>query len=92
MTEKRYLYYEEPNGEFPFPYIKRDDGKEIISLYECSELLNGLVEENEQLKSTNMEMEDYLGRLEEKNEELKKRLVDRIKYTHLLETELKKRR
>lgn len=29
-----------------------------------------VVDENEQLKSTNMEMEDYLGRLEEENSNL----------------------
>jgi len=33
--------------------------------------LNELQEENEQLKSTNMEMEDYLGRLEEEIKQLK---------------------
>lgn len=50
MTEKRFKYYEEPNGEFPFPYIKNTDGKSIISLYECCDLLNELADENEQLK------------------------------------------
>ena len=34
--------------------------------------MNDLINENEQLKSTNMEYEDALGRLEEENEQLKK--------------------
>jgi len=40
----------------------------------CIEWLNELQEENEQLKSTNMEMEDYLGRLEEENINLQTKL------------------
>lgn len=44
-----------------------------MSANENVNMLNDLLEENEKLKSTNMEMEDYLARLEEKNEQLKKR-------------------
>ena len=88
MTEKRFKYYEDGNGEFPLPYIKSNDDKNIISLSECCNLLNELHEEkeqlkkncknynwykqykellneNEQLKLENGEMEDYLARLEE---------------------------
>ena len=38
---------------------------------ELTDLLNNLIEENEQLKSANMEMEDYLGRLEVENGRMK---------------------
>ena len=44
---KRYKYYEEENGEFPFPSIKTDNGKTIVSLYECYGLLN---EQEERIK------------------------------------------
>jgi chromosome segregation ATPase len=75
MTGKRFIYCEEENGEFPFPYIKCDDGKNVISLYECVDLLNSLNDENEQLKhklqQQEMEYATDLHRLAEENEQLR---------------------
>lgn len=57
-----------------------DDAGEVIDLQtakfieygeEIVECLNNLHEENQALKSSNMEYEDALGRLEEENEQLK---------------------
>ena len=73
MTEKRYeLKCHETNSW----HIEKDGKVIIFDLFKsdaeilCTEL-NSLSDENEQLKSSNMEMEDYLGRLEEENEQLK---------------------
>ena len=62
-SEKRFIYCEEENGEFPFPYIKYD-GKKVISLYECVDLLNQLAEKNEQLKSEINMLKTTIGRNE----------------------------
>ena len=60
MTEKRFTYWEEENGEFPFPYIKDSDGKSIVSLYECVECLNALHEENQRLEKQKQHLIDYM--------------------------------
>jgi len=71
MTEKRfnsvgsYLYdYDKPVGSYYDPKFRDDFPR----------LLNELAEENEQLKSSNMEYEDALARLEEKNQQLEQQL------------------
>ena len=79
MTEKRFIYCEEENGEFPFPYIKYD-GKKVISLYECVDLLNQLADENEQLKQDKTNLHRAMSRdrvryLNE-NEQLKEEIKD----------------
>ena len=51
MKKENYKYYEEENGEFPFPYIERNDGKRILSIYECCEELNNQEEIIEKLQS-----------------------------------------
>lgn len=45
--------------------------EENQQLFACKEFCNSLKKENEALKSSNMEMEDYLARIEEENEQLK---------------------
>lgn len=87
MSAKRFIYCEEENGEFPFPYIKYD-GKKVISLYECVDLLNQLAEENGQLKSkfecefahrTEMAHHRLIEKdLKKENEQLKKELENNI--------------
>ena len=75
MTEKRYslVYYADKGGAF----IKNNEtGTEWYhdsraSLLEIVNELNGLAEENKELKVTNGEMEDYLARMEEENKELR---------------------
>lgn len=52
--------------------LKKSIKRQQLSNEECSKYIEELVKENEQLKSTNMEMEDYLGRLEERIIELEK--------------------
>lgn len=52
--------------------LKKSIKRQQLSNEECSKYLEEVVKENEQLKSTNMEMEDYLGRLEERIIELEK--------------------
>ena len=57
MTEnKRYKYYDEENGEFPFPSIKTDDRRTIVTLYECCALLNEQDIEIQRLKTMNNEL------------------------------------
>ena len=80
MTEKRFIYCEEENGEFPFPYIKYD-GKEVISLYECVDLLNEYYYEIQRLKCQlkrrtrqRNEIADFNVELMEENKKLKKAL------------------
>ena len=78
MTEKQYKYYEEENGEFPFPSIKTDDGKTIVSLYECCDLLN---EKDQRIKNLLFDCEIFIKEIrtlenkiqeyEEQNEVLK---------------------
>ena len=46
-------------------WLKKSIKRQQLSNEECSKYIEKLVKVNEQLKSTNMEMEDYLGRLEE---------------------------
>ena len=46
-------------------WLKKSLKRQQSSNEECSKYIKEVVKENEQLKSTNMEMEDYLGRLEE---------------------------
>jgi hypothetical protein len=46
-------------------------GNDNLSVYDVARLLNELLEENEQLKSSNLEYEDALARFEEKNQQLK---------------------
>ena len=46
-------------------WLKKSIKRQQLSNEECSKYIEKLVKKNEQLKSTNMEMEDYLGRLEE---------------------------
>lgn len=75
MTEKRFIYCEEENGEFPFPYIKYD-GKKVISLYECVDLLNQLAEENEQLKDALNQRTEQCDKYYDENEQLKKEVED----------------
>lgn len=53
-------------------WLKKSIKRQQSSNEECSKYIEELVKENEQLKSTNMEMEDYLGRLEERIIELEK--------------------
>lgn len=50
--------------------LKKSIKRQQSSNEECSKYIEEVVKENEQLKSTNMEMEDYLGRLEERIQEL----------------------
>ena len=45
--------------------LKKSIKRQQLSNEECSKYIQEVAKENEQLKSTNMEMEDYLGRLEE---------------------------
>lgn len=92
MTEKRFTTFVE-NGSVclndALKVYKRVDVHYYEYLLKCMNELNNeneqLREENEGLKSTNMEMEDYLGRLEEEkikleiclrrdNEQLKKEI------------------
>lgn len=61
-------------------WLKKSIKRQQLSNEECSKYIEEVVKENEQLKSTNMEMEDYLGRLEERiiklekeNQEMKKK-------------------
>lgn len=54
-------------------WLKKAIKRQQSSNEECSKYIEEVVKENEQLKSTNMEMEDYLGRLEERIIELEKR-------------------
>lgn len=49
---------------------------------EVCKLLNTLYEDNQQLKSSNMEMDNYLARLEEKNEKLRKENRELEKFRH----------
>lgn len=71
MTEKkRFKYYEESNGEFPFPYIKNTDGKSIISLYECCDLLNEQHETIHDQKRQLDELDGLLNKFEVTFEEL----------------------
>lgn len=53
-------------------WLKKSIKRQQLSNEECSKYIEEVVKENEQLKSTNMEMEDYLGRLEERIIELEK--------------------
>ena len=46
-------------------WLKKSIKRQQLSNEECSKYIEKLVKVNDQLKSTNMEMEDYLGRLEE---------------------------
>lgn len=46
-------------------WLKKSIKRQQSSNEECSKYIEEVVKENEQLKSTIMEMEDYLGRLEE---------------------------
>lgn len=69
MTEKRFRYYEEENGEVPFPYIKDSDGKDIISLYQCYECMNALHEENVKLQARNKYLATKIQR--ERNSHMK---------------------
>lgn len=46
-------------------WLKKSLKRQQSSNEECSKYIKEVVKENEQLKSTIMEMEDYLGRLEE---------------------------
>lgn len=79
MTEKRFVYIEHkgadyildtPNWELDFIEMLGD----TLEAEEIVDLLNDLTEENEQLKSSNLEYEDALARFEEKNQQLKKEL------------------
>lgn len=45
-------------------WLKKSIKRQQSSNEECSKYIEELVKENEQLKSENMEMEDYIGRLE----------------------------
>ena len=45
--------------------LKKSIKRQQLSNEECSKYIQEVAKENEQLKSTNMEMEDYLGRLED---------------------------
>lgn len=79
MTEKRYYLqcdeinawsiHETDGDVIVFDLLKSD--AEVV----C-DLLNQLNDENEQLKSSNMEMEDYCARIEEKNEQLKQTITE----------------
>lgn len=72
MTEKdRYEYWEESDTAYDTK-IYYGQYFRIIDKKECVRLLNKKEEEITVLKSTNMEMEDYLGRLEERIIELEK--------------------
>ena len=61
------------NGLDENEWLKKSIKRQQLSNEECSKYIEEVVKENEQLKSTNMEMEDYLGRLEERIIELEKR-------------------
>lgn len=54
-------------------WLKKSVKRQQLSNEECSKYIEEVVKENEQLKSTNMEMEDYLGRLEEQIMEMRKK-------------------
>lgn len=77
MTKnKRFdMDYEEIYGEI----IYFDNGN-VMTDKEVLDRLNQFNEENEILKSTNMEYEDALGRLEEENEKLKQRINSRLHF------------
>lgn len=87
MTEKdRYEYWEESDTAYDTK-IHYGQYFRIIDKKECVRLLNKKEEEITVLKSTNMEMEDYLGRLEERiielekeNESIQNKLYDLIYY------------
>lgn len=70
MTEKRYILSH--NGKEDGIRDKTND-KGYYG-FELARLVNELSEENEQLKSVNMEMEDCLGRLEEEKIKLEIKL------------------
>lgn len=53
-------------------WLKKSIKRQQSSNVECSKYIEEVVKENEQLKSANMEMEDYLGRLEERIIKLEK--------------------
>lgn len=53
-------------------WLKKSIKRQQSSNEECSKYIEEVVKENEQLKSSNMEMEDYLGRLEERIIKLEK--------------------
>lgn len=73
MTEKdRYEYWEESDTAYDTK-IHYGQYFRIIDKKECVRLLNKKEEEIIVLNSTNMEMEDYIGRLEERIIELEKR-------------------
>lgn len=78
MSEKRFTNIEHDyenawikcndNGYFMIYAIYKELDESLPSL---EDLLNGLAEENKELKVTNGEMEDYLARMEEENKELR---------------------
>ena len=93
MTEKRFIYCGEENGEFPFPYIKCG-GKKVFSLYECADLLNELNNKCDFLEIENESLEDGATKYAElyhevlkENEQLKQQIKDmkirfKRKYDH----------
>ena len=66
-----------------------DETDSMMTGEKAVNLLNQLHEENISLKSSEMEMEDYLGRLEEKNKKLKKELEKEKLANELLSMGLK---
>lgn len=89
MTAKRFTHKEDDweifdNGEH-LAYAHSDYQAEKI----C-ELLNELHEENQALKSSNLEYEDIFGRLEEQNEQLQKSLSASVEKNRKLQTILDK--
>jgi len=80
MTEKRFKPHLFDDGEseryFDGIIDNENDNDIIVNYHSISNLLNAIHEENRQLKSSNMEMEDYSARLEEENQEIKEIIID----------------
>lgn len=90
MTKKRFELKVNPQGQVDIIDWVESRQKDAICIFNdlgvlpfssapslCN-LLNQLNDENEQLKSTNMEYEDALGRLEEENMNLKLALCEEL--------------
>ena len=74
MTEKRYYIGNGDNCTICDSNKGGSDFFNMLTQFQAVDKLNELSEENDQLKSTNMEMEDYLARLEESNINLRIKL------------------
>lgn len=61
-------------------WLKKSIKRQQSSNEECSKYIKEVAKENEQLKSTNMEMEDYLGILEEQLDYIQNSITNAIEH------------